>query len=462
MTIEEIEEELVSNLLVPADRATKLTLALDNLGKQTVAQIVTMTSQEVQAMAFQQGLTQDDIANFKVILGTLAAPHMFEKKPLPLSSDTSDVSKKKGGRIEHLSAQQLAIRRPRLDPEEYHLPAPFDAHRIGSADRQEDQLRACIVKESQDMCGDLYWDADERKVILDKVTAVCGPPGNKYGSWDNWRDEHGKKHKGTAVNDVERARSNPAKFDVTRFAIEGPRPPRPLRALPPLRKRTSNLARPAGIANDADQTGSGDTGETNVSGGDADANDDDPDLLSTQELVKQVKEAEAKLKAVKEAAKQKALLVAKQRAERRKANAGDKHNAGNKRPRKNMPANTGGKPNGKKPKKQPAAKKHKRQKSGAESFSAEFALEGEAQSDLSDLMDGFEHDELESNNGEEGEEEKGAGEEEAAEVIDIQQVFSHFEAHLERIGKAITPKEEIQVLLCATRTRPCTMPSLCN
>ena len=60
-----------------------------------------------------------------------------------------------------------------------------------------------------EVCGDLYPDATERAVILGAIEDFCGPPSSGSAlHWDMWRDLATKKrHKGTAVSDLEKASS---------------------------------------------------------------------------------------------------------------------------------------------------------------------------------------------------------------------------------------------------------------
>jgi hypothetical protein len=92
------------------------------------------------------------------------------------------------------------------------------------------ELRKLVVQETLEVCGDLYPDATERAVIFGAIEQFCGAPhGN--GHFDNWKDLAGKKHKGTGVSDLEKARKDPASYGVTNRCVPGRmRPQRPARA----------------------------------------------------------------------------------------------------------------------------------------------------------------------------------------------------------------------------------------
>lgn len=69
--------------------------------------------------------------------------------------------------------------------------------------------------------------------------SMCGPlqtiSKNDGGFYDWWFDKNKKKHKGTCIADLERARIQPEKWGVSKMKMEGMvRPPRPTRILEPL------------------------------------------------------------------------------------------------------------------------------------------------------------------------------------------------------------------------------------
>ncbi|KAL1521354.1 hypothetical protein AB1Y20_021021 [Prymnesium parvum] len=135
-------------------------------------------------------------------------------------------------------------RRPSLDKASYYPPPQFDDHRIGSILRDEKCLRRLIVQEIYEVCGDLYPDSHERDVILGAIRQMCGPfqsvAKNGSGFYDWWYDKARKKHKGTCVSDIERARLHPKEWGVSREALPGiVRPPRLRRVPPPLRQSDS-------------------------------------------------------------------------------------------------------------------------------------------------------------------------------------------------------------------------------
>jgi hypothetical protein len=80
-----------------------------------------------------------------------------------------------------------------------------------------------------DVCGDLYLDAIEKKVLLEAIEKYIGPPSaGKH--WYSWKDELGTKHKGAAISDLEKARRDPVAWGVSNKCVPGRmRPSRPVR-----------------------------------------------------------------------------------------------------------------------------------------------------------------------------------------------------------------------------------------
>ena len=88
------------------------------------------------------------------------------------------------------------------------------------------------------MWGDLYPEQAEKDVIFNGITQYCGKPQTKnggIGEWDNWKDTDGRRHKGSGVDCLEKARRDPQKWGLSHnSAIQGDVPPRPQRVPPPL------------------------------------------------------------------------------------------------------------------------------------------------------------------------------------------------------------------------------------
>ena len=100
------------------------------------------------------------------------------------------------------------------------------------------------------MCGDLYPEEPERKIILGAIQAYCGPPQPKklnlptgdIAYFNNWRSSDKVKHKGCAVGDLEKARLDPPSWGVSGLANHsGERPARPVRAPPTLQSLQSKV-----------------------------------------------------------------------------------------------------------------------------------------------------------------------------------------------------------------------------
>lgn len=98
------------------------------------------------------------------------------------------------------------------------------------------RLLSCCLRQIREVCGDLYPSSHERSVILRAIEALCGPPIslNSIGHWDNWTSE-GKRHKGSAVSDIEKARLKPHSFNLEFPFVDysGVRPAREHRVLLP-------------------------------------------------------------------------------------------------------------------------------------------------------------------------------------------------------------------------------------
>ena len=219
-----------------------------------------------------------------------------------------------------------------------------------------------------DVCGDLYLDAIEKKVLLEAIEKYIGPPSaGKH--WYSWKDELGTKHKGAAISDLEKARRDPVAWGVSNKCVPGRmRPSRPVRRAqesPPGPGGLSTSAVPAvlgtpeaeGAAADGAATG-GDMGthkdedmvvhESALDGRDLHDLDEATLLKKCKELEQQVQQARAKKAKEQEdvkAAKKKAKEQAKAAEWGKKSNPLDESSAGksNKRGTKRKAAE---KPNG--------------------------------------------------------------------------------------------------------------------
>ena len=164
------------------------------------------------------------------------------EKTEPMQAAKAD----KGGALEVVSGKLRTRRDPLM---EYYPPPTFDEDAKDNPLRSVSRLRMKIVKEIEDVCGDLYPSSDERGVILKSIDLLCGPPVNGP-SWDHFYTNEGKKrakHKGTAVCDIERARRNPVAHGCHGTAVEGQmRPARPKRKPPVFDPRSDTRALESG------------------------------------------------------------------------------------------------------------------------------------------------------------------------------------------------------------------------
>ena len=257
--------------------------------------------------------------------------------------------KEKGGTMK-MSAQMLTMRRERLDPMAYHLPRQFQVEMKDSPLRNEDRLRKKIIVEVETVCGDLYPSGEERNIILGKVLKDCGPPTTtRAPHWDNWKDGDNRRHKGTSIGDLEKARGDPSKFGVTGKAFHGMmRPARPF-----VPRQGASVLEPVGhggFGGPAPITPAPAIPSPEVPGGSAPDRHDEfygdadfEDLESEKHLQEKVKALEAELqrvKAVEEAKKTekeqaKKAVQEKKAAEKKRKAAEAAANAGNPKDKEN-------------------------------------------------------------------------------------------------------------------------------
>lgn len=242
----DVMQELSENLGIAPGKTTALAPLLTNsvATVTTASQLMDLDKDTVMGLCTAAGMIESDVLSLRICLGSLLQPFEF-KTALQLVQDLAKslhstttiapvgaVKAEKGG-IQQEASERMPGRRPPI--ESYYPPPCFDAHRKGLPTRNEPKLRQLIVQEIKAVCGDLYPSANERASILGSIEAYCGPPSHTYqGHFDNWREEaSNRKHKGTSISDLEKARCNPAAWGVTKLADRHPlRPLRPERVAP--------------------------------------------------------------------------------------------------------------------------------------------------------------------------------------------------------------------------------------
>ena len=175
------------------------------------------------------------------------------------------------------------------------------------------------------MCGDLYPDSLERSVLLPAIEQYIGPPsaGQHWYAWEAF----GKKHKGSGVSDLEKARRAPTQWGVTAKCNPGRlRPSRPVRrpaepsplqiktgpsALSPEAIRTESLEGSGGEQGSVGKQGSVDNSEAIYFEAPF---EEDPfeDLQSEDNILQRCKELETKVEALR--AKQAKMAEDKKKA----------------------------------------------------------------------------------------------------------------------------------------------------
>ena len=238
--------ELSENLGIAPWKTTALAPLLTNsvATVTTASQLMDLDKDTVVGLCTAAGMIDSDVLSLRICLGSLLQPFEFKTalqlvqnlaKSLHSTTTIAPVgaAKAEKGGIQHEASERMPARRPPI--ESYYPPSCFDAHRKGLPTRNEPKLRQLIVQEIKAVCGDLYPTANERASILGSIEAYCGPPSHTYqGHFDNWREEpSNRKHKGTSISDLEKARCNPAAWGVTKQADRHPlRPLRPERVAP--------------------------------------------------------------------------------------------------------------------------------------------------------------------------------------------------------------------------------------
>ena len=213
----------------------------ESLTPHTVNEVMSLTQDQVHALEKAAGFRAPDSTILRMCMGSSARPFAFQasgdagphrnEDASPPAGAQEAVKKEKGGAMQDASAR-LTTRR---DPITSYFPPPdFDEDAQGQLFRQPRRLRTKITKEVEDVCGDLYPTCEELAVILRAIQSHCGPPDGAP-SWNWWwsgskLNGNSKKHKGTAISDIEKARRNPGAYGCHGQAVEGTlRPARPMR-----------------------------------------------------------------------------------------------------------------------------------------------------------------------------------------------------------------------------------------
>jgi hypothetical protein len=261
MTLEEVCKELHANMAVDQEALSRFqaNAARARAGGMRVASagdLVALTKTQFDDLNAEV-LSAHDVNTLCIVLGSATAPHVFpqlhagdaaashvhqppETTALAVASGIVPAAKngRKGGSTTEV-AEMLHVHREYMIAGEYHVPPSFDKYHKSNPTTwaaNGKELRKLVVQEILEVCGDLYPDATERAVIFGAIEQFCGrfcgaPHGN--GHFDNWKDLAGKKHKGTGVSDLEKARKDPASYGVTNRCVPAQRVPQmPRRRVP--------------------------------------------------------------------------------------------------------------------------------------------------------------------------------------------------------------------------------------
>ena len=358
LLLPDLSDELVQNLGVPREPLEQFFGSLVQSSLTCAEHLTNLTKDQFDT--FNAGVLQTiHVASLCICLGSVGTPHHFREEAedeLPGSQEPpiqrpqeqcqdrrartdddeddrrptvrmkSEKSSKGGVRRE--LAGVLVERRSHMLPGEYCVPPPFDKFHSSVICSNFMELRTLIVQEMHEMCGDLYPTLNERSVILGAIEQFCGPPPTSGGHWDNWRDPVSrKKHKGTAISDLEKARMTPEAYSVSNRSVPGRmRPARPLRNLNNLPPSAAMVKHRTPLTNLSNNDRS--TAIVPVSSStDLDLTALDKELLPDEELEKQVKEMSAKLReleeqrAAKNAEAKEARAAAAKAAKKAKADA---------------------------------------------------------------------------------------------------------------------------------------------
>ena len=271
-----IGDELVQCFGVSEDKVNKLVDLFRDADYPTAARAMPLTRGEADQIQKASGLDAQEWASLCICLGSVSSPHTFGPTPVastllggvfpqsledPPPKDELVKSTKGGART--LCAEELTERRTLLVEGSYGPGLALDMYKNGTRPIAGN-VRQAVVKEvcyvlahfvervascvtvlhvcashfeqdvpsaAQvfDVCGDLYPDSVERGVILPAIEKYIGPPSaGKH--WYSWKDEGAKKHKGSAISDLEKARRDPTAWGVSAKCVPGRmRPSRPVR-----------------------------------------------------------------------------------------------------------------------------------------------------------------------------------------------------------------------------------------
>lgn len=150
--------EMESYLHACGTQSFKLSLLLQSLGCNTAEDVRSLTSQAVDKAQASAGTDDFAMLALRICLGTVKAPFVFKNMKNPDRADSEEDADsmeeqptqphggKKGGSMKEVAEIRLERRAP-LTKANYFPPAAFDRHRIGSALRDEKELRLLIVQE---------------------------------------------------------------------------------------------------------------------------------------------------------------------------------------------------------------------------------------------------------------------------------------------------------------------------
>lgn len=320
-TLHDVVQELITNLGVDAAAASRFETNMTRARIETAGCLLHLTEKEF-STANDGALNNMAVTTLRMCLGSASHPSEWFTPPslilgppdkngthaatapsadfpggedaTPPTEDMKPVPTK-GGSLAIVS-EMLQERRPYLLPIHYYPPPSFDKYHHSIPRGDDRQLRNMIVQEIQEVCGDLYPDANERTVILDTIEQFVGPPKSN-AHWNNYKDPvTKKKHKGTAISDLERARRKPQAYGVSSRCVPNTmRPSRPHRAKGPPPSHTCVQERPLRQVPHVEGTPPAAAEDVEDGLGAAELDDD---LVSAEALRKQVEMMKGQLEAL--------------------------------------------------------------------------------------------------------------------------------------------------------------------
>ena len=239
LALPELAEELTNNLGLPAEALAAVCQRFQSAGVKCAGDLCSMTLDAFN-LANAGVLDSMQVKSLCICLGSTNMPHEFtagegdagasgkdgvsgEKEEEEQVKRVKPEGKPNKGGATRETAEVLGERREFYLPGAYHVPPAFDKFHKTIPGRNMKQLRKLIVQEILEVCGDLYPDANERAVILGAIEDYCGPPTTGVSChYDNWRNPETRvKHKGTAISDLEKARSAPESYGVSKRSVPG-------------------------------------------------------------------------------------------------------------------------------------------------------------------------------------------------------------------------------------------------